>query len=119
MKGAQGAQGAHVDQFSRDEGGRAGTGACPYGVVVARGGRRRANYFARLDGVTQSAIHEVKNVASLSLSQGFMDQAYRYKMLADSMEVELHYWLTNSYPARVVEWLEQLGVIVHTGMPPG
>jgi hypothetical protein len=85
-------------------------------VYVNEAGRR-ANYFTRLDGLTNTAIHEVKTVSNLSLSQNFMDQAHRYKLLADSMGIELHYWLTNSSPQKVVNWLQQQGIIVHTGTP--
>jgi RHS repeat-associated protein len=73
----------------------------------------RANLFARLDILTQTAIHEVKNVANLSLSQNFMDQAYRYKMIADSAGLELHYWLMNDAPAKVQSWLQNIGAAVH------
>ena len=85
-------------------------------VYVGEAGKR-ANYFARLDGPTSTAIHEVKNVSNLSLRQTFMDQAHTYKLLADSMGIELHYWLTNSAPDHVVQWLRTLGAIVHTGTP--
>ncbi len=80
---------------------------------------RRINYFARLDGLTDTAIHEVKNVANLSLTQKFMDQATQYKLIADGMGIELHYWLVNSAPANVVQWLQQNGIIVHTSIPGG
>jgi hypothetical protein len=85
-------------------------------IYVGEAGRR-ANYFARLDILTETAIHEVKNVAQLSLSQGFKAQATRYYMIAESAGWELHYWLLNSAPPHVVRWLEELGAIVHTGIP--
>jgi RHS repeat-associated protein len=69
--------------------------------------------FARFDIVTSDAIHEVKNVTDLSLSQDFMEQAYRYKMIADSGGLDLHYWLLNDKPGAVVDWLQQQGIIVH------
>jgi RHS repeat-associated protein len=85
-------------------------------VYVNEAGKR-ANYFARFDGVTRTAIHEVKNVTNLTLSQGFREQAIRYKSIADSAGLELHYWLVNSAPENVVRWLEQQGIIVHIGPP--
>jgi len=71
--------------------------------------------WARLDIVTQNAIHEVKNVAALSLNQAFTDQALKYKAIAESMGYELHYWLMSDAPASVVQWLLRRGIIVHTG----
>jgi hypothetical protein len=87
-------------------------------VYVGEAGKR-ANYFARFDILTETAIHEVKNVADLSLSQSFMNQAQTYKLIADSSGLELHYWLVNSAPQRVIDFLQELGVIVHTGVPGG
>lgn len=85
-------------------------------VYVNEAGRR-SNYFARLDIVTNTAIHEVKNVSRLSLSKPFMEQASRYKLIADSAGMELHYWLVNDAPQSVVEWLLTLGIQVHTNIP--
>ena len=85
-------------------------------VYVNEAGRR-SNYFARLDIVTNTAIHEVKNVSRLSLSEPFMEQASRYKLIADSAGMELHYWLVNDAPQSVVEWLLTLGIQVHTNIP--
>ena len=66
---------------------------------------------------TSTAIHEVKNLADLSLRQDFMDQAQMYKLFADSGGLELHYWLVNSAPPDLVRWLQSLGIIVHVGVP--
>jgi RHS repeat-associated protein len=85
-------------------------------VYVSEGGKR-ANYFARFDGLTDTAIHEVKNVSNLSLTQGFMNQATTYKRIADGMNLEVHYWLVNSAPPKVINWLQQQGIIVHTDIP--
>jgi len=85
-------------------------------VYVNEGGKR-ANLFARFDILTSTAIHEVKNVANLSLAQDFMDQAYKYKLIADSAGLELHYWLINDAPQHVYDWLVQLGISVHTIVP--
>jgi hypothetical protein len=82
-------------------------------VYVNEAGKR-ANLFARFDILTVNAIHEVKNVADLSLSQRFMEQALKYKALADASGLELHYWLLNDAPPNVVQWLNSIGVIVHT-----
>jgi len=81
-------------------------------VYIGEAGKR-ANVFARLDIVTSSAIHEVKNVADLSLTQNLMNQAYRYKSIADSAGLEMHYWLMNSSPEKVVNWLQRMGIFVH------
>jgi RHS repeat-associated protein len=86
-------------------------------MVYVQEAGKRANYFARLDGLTSTAIHEVKNVGQLSLSQDFMNQARTYTKIADGLGVDLHYWLLRSAPERVVTWLQELGVIVHTGFP--
>jgi len=83
-------------------------------MVYVNEAGKRGNYFARFDILTRTAIHEVKNVANLSLTQTFMDQAYRYKSIADSAGLELHYWLINDAPTKVSRWLERLGVTVHT-----
>jgi RHS repeat-associated protein len=82
-------------------------------VYVNEAGKR-ANIFARFDILTNTAIHEVKNVADLSLSQRLMDQAWRYKQIADGAGLELHYWLMNDAPQRVQSWLQNLGIFVHT-----
>ena len=86
-------------------------------MVYVNEGGKRANYFARLDGLTSTAIHEVKNGTQLSLSEEFRNQAHTYKLIADSLGVELHYWLLRSYPQHVIEWLNELGAIVHPGIP--
>jgi hypothetical protein len=82
-------------------------------IWVVNDGVRIPYPFARFDIVTTDAIHEVKNVADLSLSQDFMDQAYRYKLIADSGNLELHYWLVNDAPQNVQLWLQRLGIVVH------
>jgi len=85
-------------------------------VYVGEAGKR-ANYLARLDILTDTAIHEAKNVVQLSLSQSFMEQATTYKLIADGAGLEFHYGLLNAAPPRVVAWLERLGAIVHIGLP--
>jgi hypothetical protein len=67
----------------------------------------------RIDILTNTAMNEVKNVANLSLSQRFMEQAYRYSEIAQANELELHYWLVNDHPQYIVDWLSRLGIIVH------
>jgi len=81
-------------------------------VYVQEAGKR-ANLFARFDILTQTAIHEVKNVTDLSLSQNFMEQVYKYKTIADGTGLELHYWLLKDAPNNVVNFLQNLGIIVH------
>ena len=82
-------------------------------VYINQAGKR-ANLFARFDILTSQAIHEVKNVANLSLTKPFMEQAVKYKAIADSAGLELHYWLTNDAPQRVQDWLRKLEIFVHT-----
>ena len=67
----------------------------------------------RIDILTNTAMNEVKNVANLSLSQQFMEQAYKYSEIAQANELELHYWLVNDHPQYIVDWLSRLGIIVH------
>jgi hypothetical protein len=73
---------------------------------------KRANIFARLDILTNTAIHEVKNVADLDLSQDFMAQATKYKAIADAAGLELNYWLMNDAPNHVASWLQSQGINV-------
>jgi hypothetical protein len=69
----------------------------------------------RFDIVTSSAIHEVKNVAKLSLSQRFKNQALFYKAVADAAETPLVYHLLRDVPPHVVRWLERQGIQVMIG----
>jgi hypothetical protein len=70
-------------------------------------------FSGRIDILTDTGMHEVKNVADISLSQRFMEQAYRYTEIAQANSIELHYWLLNDHPQYVVDWLSRLGIIVH------
>lgn len=81
-------------------------------VYVNEAGKR-SNLFARFDILTDTAIHEVKNVQNLSLSQNFMAQAEKYKKIADGAGLELHYWLMNDSPKKVIDWLNDIDVYVH------
>jgi hypothetical protein len=88
-------------------------------VWVGEAGKR-VNQFALLDIVAETAIHEAKNVAQLSLSQEFVAQAMKHKTIADAAGLELNYWLLRSAPQHVFRWLRQvLEVVVHIGIPPG
>jgi RHS repeat-associated protein len=67
----------------------------------------------RFDIATDTTLNEVKNVANLSLSQRFMEQAMRYSTIAEGLGKPLHYWLVNDKPQYIVDWLQNLGITVH------